>query len=107
MYDIGSIQALFSGRAVELTQHFHNRLKERYIKYADIRNAIECGEIIEQSLDDFPNPSVLILGESCDGNPLHIAVGVDDDRLWLITAYYPTHDFWDMDYRTRKEYDRL
>jgi len=105
MYDIESIQALFEGRAVELTQHFHNRLKERFIKYADIRNVIEQGEIIEQSLDDFPNPSVLILGKSCDGNPLHVAVGVDDDRLWLITTYHPTLDMWDKDYRTRKEND--
>jgi len=103
MFDIESIQALYSGGVVELTQHFHNRIKERGIKYADIRVAVESGEIIEQCQDDFPNPSVLILGQARDGKPLHVAVGVDDDRLWLITAYYPNLDIWEMDYRTRKE----
>jgi len=105
VYDIESIKALYSGRAVELTQHFHNRVKERCIKYADVRDAILSGEIIEQVLDDYPNPNVLILGETLDGELLHVAVGVDDDRLWLLTAYRPNLDIWETDYRTRKEID--
>ena len=80
MYDIESIISMCSGRAVELTQHFHNRIKERCIKYADVINAIRSGEIIEQNLDDFPNPSILILGKARDGKPLHIAVGVGEVR---------------------------
>jgi hypothetical protein len=96
---------MFLGRAVELTRHIHNRLKERGIKYADIRKAIESGEIIKQLVDDYPNPSILILGQARDGKPLHVAVGVDDNLLWLITAYEPTLDFWEIDYKTRKEID--
>jgi len=103
MFDIESIQAMYKGRAVELTQHFHNRIKERSIKYADVKNAIENGEIIEQILDDYPNPSALILGLARDGTPIHVAVGIDDDRIWLITAYYPTMDIWETDLRTRKK----
>ena len=102
MYDIESIKAMYTGRAVEPTQHFHNRLKERSIKYADVRNAITNGEIIEQCLDDYPNPSVLILGKTRDGKPLHVAVGVDDEKLWLIKAYFPSHAMWESDYRTRR-----
>ena len=105
MFDIESIRAMYIGRAVELTQHFHNRIKERGIKYADVKNAIEKGEIIEQILDDYPNPSVLILGLAHDGTPIHVAVGVDDDRIWLITAYFPTTDIWETDLRTRKKVD--
>ena len=107
MFDIESIQAMYAGRAVELTQHFHNRIKERGIKYADVNNAIENGEIIEQVLDDYPNPSVLIFGLACDGKPLHVAVGVDDDRIWLITAYIPMTDIWETDYKTRKRIDMI
>ena len=105
MYDIESIQALYIERAVELTQHFHNRIKERCIKHAEIKSAIMDGEIIEQCLDDLPNPSVLILGYTQDNRPLHIAVGMDDDKLWLITAYYPTLAIWEADYKTRKAVD--
>jgi len=62
MYDIESIQAMYVSRAVELTQHFHDRIKERCIKYADIKHVIMNGEVFEQILDDYPNPSILILG---------------------------------------------
>jgi len=105
MFDIETIQVLYIKRAVLPTKHFHDRIKERKIKYADVKNAIVGGEIIEQCLDDLPNPSVLILGYCRDGEPLHIAVGVDDDKLWLITAYFPTLDMWEEDYRTRKVVD--
>ena len=102
IYDIETIRVLYAKRAVEVTRHFHERIKERCIKHADIANAIMNGEIIEQCLADYPNPSVLILGQDRNGKPLHIAVGVDDDRLWMITPYYPTLDIWEADYRTRK-----
>ena len=105
MYDIESIQALYLKRAALPTKHFHDRIKERGIKYADIKSAIVGGEIIEQCLDDLPNPSVLILGYCQDSKPLHIAVGVDDDKLWLITAYFPTLDIWETDYKARKVID--
>jgi hypothetical protein len=103
MYDIETIQVMYSKRAVEVTQHFHDRIKERGIKHTDIKHVILNGKIIEQVLDDYPNPSVLIMGYTPHNIPLHVAVGVDDDRLWLITAYYPTLDIWESDYSTKKE----
>ena len=105
MYDIETIQALYINRAVEPTKHFHDRIKERRIKHIDIKNVIMGGEIIEQYLDDFPNPSILILGYALNGRPLHIAVGIDDDKIWLITVYEPTHDIWEADNKTRKADD--
>ena len=105
MYDIESIRAMYTNRAVEPTQHFHNRIKERLIKHADIRSAIMNGEIIEQYLDDYPNPSVLILGYTRDNGPLHVAVGMADNKLWLITAYFPTLDIWEADFKTKKAAD--
>jgi hypothetical protein len=91
---------MYAKRAVELTEHFIGRIRERGIGLSDVKTAIMSGEIIEQSLDDYPNPSILILGVT--GKPLHIAIGVGDDLLWLITAYYPTLDIWESDYKTRK-----
>jgi len=107
MHDIESIRAMYSGRAVEITQHFHARVKERRFTYSDIKNAIMLGEMIDQDLGDFPIPSVLIHGQTLEGKQLHVAVGVDDDRFWLITAYFPTHDVWETDCKTRKEFDSI
>jgi len=105
MYDIESIQALYSNRAVEYSQHFRIRMKARNIKFADVRVAIQNGEIIEQNLQDIPNPSVLILGYVRDNKPLHVAVGMEDAKLVLITAYFPALTLWEVDYKTRKVVD--
>ena len=63
MYDIESIQALYANHAVEYSQHFRTRMKERNIKFADVKMAIQRGEIIAQDLSDIPHPSVLILAK--------------------------------------------
>jgi len=102
MFDIESIQALYASQAVEYSQHFRIRMKERNIKFVDVRMAIESGEIIEQDLQDLPNPSVLVLGYACDNKPRHVAVGMDDVKLVLITAYFPNQILWESDYKTRK-----
>ncbi|MCL2355950.1 MAG: DUF4258 domain-containing protein [Defluviitaleaceae bacterium] len=105
MYDIESVQALYTNHAVEYSQHFRIRMKERNIKFVDVRMAVQSGEIIEQDLQDVPGPSVLILGYTRDNKPLHVAVGVDDAKLVLITAYFPTPTLWEADYKTRKAID--
>ena len=107
MFDIESIQAMYSSHAVEYSQHFRGRMKDRNIKFADVRIAIQSGEIIEQDLEDIPNPSVLILGYARNNRPLHIAVGIGDAKLVLITAYFPTLTLWESDYKTRKAVDRI
>lgn len=102
MYDIESIRVLYSRYAVEYSNHFRIRMKERNIKFDDVRMAIHSGEIIEQDLSDIPNPSVLILGCTRDNRPIHIAVGVADSMLILITAYFPSSAVWYEDNKTRR-----
>ena len=105
MFDMDSIKVMYSNHAVEYTKHFRIRMKDRDVKFSDIRTAINSGEIIAQDLKDIPNPSVLILGAARDGRPLHVAVGVGDDKLYLVTVYFPTLEIWEADYKTRKVVD--
>jgi len=105
MFDIESIQAMFDGNAVKFTQHFKSRIKEREIKFPDVKHVLLSGEIIEQCPDDEPLPTVLILGYIDDNKPLHVAVSVDDDLIFLITAYFPSNEIWETDNKTRKVVD--
>jgi uncharacterized DUF497 family protein len=102
MFDIESIQAMFDGNAVKFTQHFKARIKERGIKFADVKQALLSGEIIEQCPDDQPLPSIIIFGHTNDNAPLHVVVSVDDDMIFLVTAYFPSVDIWEADFKTRK-----
>ena len=61
------------------------------------------GEIIEEYPDDYPYPSCLILGMTIKGRRIHVIVGIGEDRLWLITAYEPNPEQWDVEFKIRKE----
>ena len=102
MYDIESIQAMYAQNAVEYSQHFRARMKERNITFVGVKMAIQNGEIIEQDLKDIPRPSILLLGFASGNKPIHVAIGVDDYKLVLITTYTPALTLWEADYKTRK-----
>jgi hypothetical protein len=60
------------------------------------------GNIIEDYPDDYPFPSALVL-ECKIGKPIHVVAGIGENYLWIITAYYPSLDKWENDFKTRKE----
>jgi hypothetical protein len=72
-------------------------MRERGIRYDDIKEAIQDGEIIEIYPDDYPFPSCLLLG-----NGLHVVCSLGDDILYIITAYWPSLDKWENDGRMRR-----
>ncbi len=87
---------------VVISQHAFKRLRERSITINDILNGIKTGEIIEGYPEDYPYPSCLVLGFNVNSIHIHIVCGVGDNKLWIISAYYPTLDKWEDDYKTRK-----
>ena len=79
------------------------RLEQRRIFLKDVIACIMNGEIIEQYPDDYPYPSCLILGMSIEDKYLHVVIGNHESDLFLITAYFPSFDKWESDFKTRKE----
>jgi hypothetical protein len=63
-----------------------------------IKNAITNGEIIEQYPTDYPFPSCLINAEN-----LHIVCSMGEGRLYIITAYRPLPEQWEIGFTKRKE----
>ena len=102
MLDIEDIRSLCKDDTIKATQHFTDRLFKHGIEYDNVIHAIMNGEIIEQYPEDYPYPSGLILGYDVKAKPLHVVAGVSNDAVYLITAYYPSVDKWETDYKTRK-----
>ena len=96
-------QKLGSESKILWIQHCLQRMQERDISRADVKNGIATGEIIEDYPDDYPYPSCLTLGNLNTKCPLHVVVGSNHEQLWIITAYYPSSDKWESDLKTRKE----
>ncbi|MBQ7559709.1 MAG: DUF4258 domain-containing protein [Synergistaceae bacterium] len=100
---INDLQLFFEKNKVLWTSHCLQRMGERDIKRADVKNCILNGEIIEDYPDDFPNPSCLIFGATSENKILHVVAGTDGDYLYIITAYYPSKNKFEQDMKTRRK----
>ena len=75
---------------------------DRMISISDVRNVIERGELVEDYPEDVRGHSCLILGHGADGAPIHVVCSPKSDYLAIITAYLPSLQEWEHDYRKRK-----
>ena len=103
MYTIEDFRKINKSENIVISLHGQLRLNERNITVDDVMNAIDNGEIIEQYPDDFPFPSCLILGLSINDVYIHIVVSMNDNKIYLITAYVPNTDKWEADLKNRKQ----
>ena len=79
-----------------------NDLMERMIATSEVREIIERGELIEEYADDPRGPSCLIFGKTRQGRILHVVCAPKNDHLLVVTAYIPSLNEWERDYRTRR-----
>ena len=84
------------------TPHAAKRFRERKILLKTIIEAIRNGEIIEHYPNDYPFPSFLVHGITSKNINLHTVCAVGDNKLWIITSYFPSSDEWEDDCKTRK-----
>jgi uncharacterized DUF497 family protein len=101
-FNIEDIRVLCTNQTITVTKHAVEQIRKRGIRFIDIKSAISNGEIIEEYPYESPNPRVLILGYADEKRPLHVVVGIGDWNLQIITAYYPTLNKWENDYKTRR-----
>ncbi len=98
-----NIKKLCDENSIIWSQHVATRCLQRGIKTNDIENCILSGEIIEKYPYDYPYCSYLILGLTIKNQYLHVICGIGDNKLWVITAYFPSLDKWEPDFKKRKE----
>ena len=79
------------------------RMLERGLSRKIVLNIAANGEIIEDYSVDRPVPTVLLFG--WDGKrPVHIVLAQEPGgQVAIITAYEPTLDIFEPDYRTRRK----
>jgi hypothetical protein len=87
---------IFSAHAIR--QMFFRRISQ-----AAVKAVIAYGEIIEETPDDEPYPSYLLL-DFVDGMPIHVVVSQDmaSQTCYVVTAYMPSLDLWRADFRRRR-----
>ena len=96
-------EAVVSGR-IEWRKHVLQKLAERGIQQQAVREVLLAGEQIRDYPEDKPFPSALFLGY-VSGRPLHVVAACDEGsgRAFVITAYEPSLEIFEADYRTRRK----
>ena len=100
--NISTIKENIENKRIIWTEHCLNRLNQRDIQIADVINTIKTGKIIEHYYDDYPYQSCLILGKDLNKEVLHVVCGINNDFVYIITAYYPDSIKWEEDMKTRR-----
>lgn len=100
--DIAEYQRLCGESRIIWTKHCLERMQERDISREDVKHSIIEGEIIEEYPNDYPNPSCLIFGKTIHNKVLHVVAGSDGLCIYIITAYFPDHEKFHDDLKTRR-----
>jgi hypothetical protein len=95
-------QAIKAGR-IEWRKHVLQRMAERDISRSNVLHVLSVGELIEDYPEDKPFASALFLG-FIEGEPLHVVAALDDSNqfVYIITAYTPSLEFFESDFKTRR-----
>ena len=99
-------RSIAAGR-IDWRKHVLQKLAERGIMQQAVREVLLKGERIRDYAEDSPFPSALFLGY-IEGKPLHVVASCDETngRAFIITAYEPSVDIFESDYRTKKNYEQ-
>ncbi|MBI5203641.1 MAG: DUF4258 domain-containing protein [Nitrospirae bacterium] len=90
---------------IEWQRHSLERMLERGISRAMVKEVLLSGEIIENYPNDKPFPSALFAGWIKE-KPLHVVAAFDaqSNYCFVITAYRPDLEHFESDYKTRRQH---
>ncbi|MBQ7563072.1 MAG: DUF4258 domain-containing protein [Lachnospiraceae bacterium] len=100
--NIGDFKNFINDNRIKWTTHGLARMQERDISIKDVISCILTGEIIEEYPEDYPNESALIFGRNDSGHIIHVVCGIDQEAIYIITAYFPTSEKFEKDLKTRR-----
>ena len=76
---------------------------ERGLSRNMVLDVASNGEVIEDYSTDRPMPTALLLGWD-KKRPIHVVLSIEPDgEVAIITAYEPSLDVFESDYRTRRK----
>ena len=103
-FDLADFREAIAAGRIEWRKHVLQKLAERLISQQVVREVLLKGERIRDYTEDKPFPSALFLGYF-SGKPLHVVAACDETnrKAFVITAYEPSLDIFESDYRTKRK----
>jgi hypothetical protein len=103
-FDLAVFRKAIAAGRIEWRKHVLQKLAERGIPQQAVREVLLKGERIREYTDDKPFPSTLFLGY-VSSKPLHVVAACDEinRQAFVITAYEPSLEIFEADYRTKRK----
>jgi hypothetical protein len=102
-FDASKIRQSISQRKIIWRRHALERMLERGLSRSVVLDVASNGEVIEDYSADRPTPTALLLGWD-KKHPIHVVLSIEPDgEVAIITAYEPSLDAFESDYRTRRK----
>lgn len=89
---------------IKYTNHAIEYMAKRGIVEEEAEKVLHEGMVIEEYVNDKPFPSRLILS-FIDERPIHLVLAYDEETAtcFVITAYEPNLEKFEIDFKTRKK----
>jgi hypothetical protein len=102
--ELADIKEAIEAVRVRITDHAYEEANADRLKFDEIYFSAMHGVVIEEYMDDSPYPSVLILGQTFGGDPVHSVWAFNEKKSWavMITVYRPDPNRW-IDCKVRKK----
>ena len=101
---VNFVKFCIKSRRIRWTYHVNMRLKGRFIPRNAILSSVDKYEIIEDYQKDKYLPSFLVYTRYKDQIiHIQIAVDVENNLVTIVTAYKPSLDKWEEDFKTRRK----
>ena len=87
----------------DFTRHAVQQMFARSISADDVKEVVKHGERVASYPDDRSYPSYLLL-HVIKKRPIHVVLAVDtkSETCIIVTAYEPSREIWEDDFKTRK-----
>jgi hypothetical protein len=76
--------------------------EDKLITTDEVRSVVFNGEIIEDYPEDKRGHSCLMFGMPDSRRPVHVVCAPKEEYLAIITAYIPSLEKWETDFKTRR-----
>jgi hypothetical protein len=94
-----------AGKKIIYTLHAFEEMnsEEEMITTDEVRHVVLNGEIIEDYPEDKRGHSCLMFGIPESSRPVHVVCAPKEEYLAIITAYIPSLEKWEADFKTRRK----
>ena len=77
--------------------------EDELISNGEVREVIFNGEIVEDYPEDKRGHSCLMMSYTQNGRPVHVVCAPKEEYLAVVTAYVPSQDKWEDDFKVRRK----